>query len=38
LLKELNHTKLLEIISDTKRDSRGKTADFLQNLYDEISS
>ncbi len=37
LLKDFNKDKLLQIISNTKEDNRGKTAEFLQNLYDEIS-
>jgi len=37
LLNDFDKVKLSKIILDTKEDYRGETANFLQNLYDEIS-
>jgi uncharacterized protein with HEPN domain len=37
LLKDFDKEILLKIIANTKEDSRGKTADFLQDLYDNVS-
>ncbi len=36
-LRDFDKDKLLQIISSTKEDCRGKTAEFLQDLYDEIA-
>ena len=38
LLSEFDKEKLLQVISNTQEDSRGKTAIFLQSLYAEISA
>ncbi len=36
LLQKFDQDRLLQIIVDEKEDNRGKTVEFLQNLYDNI--